>query len=339
MKPSIIILIALVLISAFALIILTNQQIFSLLKNGQGRPEEPTAEQQQSKPVLTDGKVVAACQLTPIQSAELSFHSSGLVEEFLVAEGSTVKAGDVLAQLDGIKQAQADLVTATQDENEAQAALTRLKEDVQLTAAQALKELRDATIDEKNARKLVKSLEDADKSEEEIQQAEAGLGLARVQLKLAQENYERKKNGPDPEDLAAAEARLEETQAWVDASKEALASRKLLAPFAGTVTQIYLSQGEFAGPGIAVLQFADLNGLQIQTTNLTELNILDIAPGDSATVTFDALREVSIPGLVRSIQQFGKNVQGDILYTVFIDGEFNRNGLLWGMTCSVVIGE
>ena len=116
-------------------------------------------------------------------------------------------------------------------------------------------------------------------------------------------------------------------------------SRELRAPFAGTVIEFYLSQGEFAGPGTPILLLANLNKFHVETTNLSELNILDVKTGEPATVTFDALREVPFSGSVRLVQPFGKNFQGDIIYKVIIDGDFAQQGLLWGMSCSVVIGD
>lgn len=339
MKQSVVVLIALVLVAALALVLLTNQQIVGLLKSERVEEGQTLQTEEPLQPVMAGGKVQAACQLMPGQSAEVSFNASGLIEEFLVVEGDQVEAGQVIARLDGIKQAEAELISASRAVEDARNELEKIQQDVVLSAARALKDYRDAILEEKNARNLVKKLQDADKPDDEIAQAEAGLALARAQLSVAEDAYERKKNGPDPLELAKAEAMVRETLSRQEAAEETLKSRELRAPFAGTVIEFYLSQGEFAGPGTPILLLANLDKFQVETTNLSELNILDVEPGESATVTFDALREMPFPGSVRLVQPLGKNFQGDIIYKVIVDGDFAQQGLLWGMSCSVVIGE
>jgi multidrug resistance efflux pump len=339
MKQSVVILIAFILVAALAFILLTNQQIVSLLKSERVVEGQTLQTEEPLQPILAGGKVQAACQLLPDQSVELSFNANGLIEEILVVEGDKVETGQVIARLDGIKQAEAELISANRAVEDARSELERLQQGIVLSAAQALKDFRDAILAEKNARNLVKRLQDADKPDDEIAQAEAALALARAQLTEAEEEYERRKNGPDPVELAKVEAMVSETLSRQEAAEETLKSRELRAPFPGTVIEFFLSQGEFAGPGTPILLLANLDKFNVETTNLSELNILDVKTGEPATVTFDALREVPIPGSVRLVQPLGKNFQGDIIYKVIIDGDFAQQGLLWGMSCSVVIGE
>ncbi len=48
-------------------------------------------------------------------------------------------------------------------------------------------------------------------------------------------------------------------------------------------------------------------------------------------------RRNTFPGKVSSIQPYGKNSLGDIVYRTQIQGDFNDPALLWGMTCSAAI--
>jgi multidrug resistance efflux pump len=339
MRQSVIILISLVLIAAFVLILLTNQQIFALLKNEDNLDASIVETPDSSQPVLAGGKVQSACQLLPEQSARVSFGSSGIIDEVLVKEGERVETGQVLARLDGYKQAEAEFISATRAANDAQEKLEKLKDNVFLSAAQALKDYRDAIMAEKNAQNLVKRLKDAEKTGDEIAQAEAALALARAQLRVAEETYERRKNGPDPQELSRAEEDIKEAIARKNAAEEALRGFELHAPFAGTVVELFLTKGEYAAPGSGIMMIADLDRFIVETTNLTELNILNVLPGEAATITFDAMRDKPFPGVVRSVQPIGKNVQGDILFKVTLDGDFAQDGLMWGMSCSLVIGE
>jgi len=288
-------------------------------------------------PVSSGDSVTAACRLLPLHQAQLGFSASGLLQEIQVKEGQTVEAGSVLAHLDGQNQAQAELASAERQLNEANAALEKLNSEVYLSVAQALKTLRDARIAEKEAKKQLERLEDDGKGADEIAQAEAALGLARARLQQAQLTYDSYINGPDPAALAAVGLQQKEAEARRQAAQETLDQRQLTAPFKGAVIELLLSEGEYAGPGVPLLVLADLSDFYVETTNLTELNIPYVQVGAPVEITFDALQELTFPGTVSSIQPYGKNSLGDIVYRTQIQGDFNHPALLWGMTCSAVI--
>ncbi len=244
-----------------------------------------------SRPVRSGDSVQAACRLLPLQQAKLSFNASGLLQEILVIEGQTVATGAVLACLDGQAQAQADLASAERQLNEATSALEKLNAEVYLSLAQSLKTLRDARIVEKEAKKQLERLEEDSKGADEIAQAEATLGLARARLQQAQLIYDNYKNGPDPAALASAELQQKEAEALRKAAQDALDQRTLKAPFQGTIVELLLAEGEFAGPAVPLLVIADLSDFYVETTNLTELNIPYVQVGAPVEVTFDALPE------------------------------------------------
>ena len=54
-------------------------------------------------------------------------------------------------------------------------------------------------------------------------------------------------------------------------------------------------------PGLPVLLLADLENLQVETTDLGEIDVAQIVVGDTAIVTFDALPELVLEGTVVSI--------------------------------------
>jgi multidrug resistance efflux pump len=290
-------------------------------------------------PVISGAAVQAACTLLPSNQARLSFSASGLLQELLVKEGQAVEAGAILARLDGQAQAQAELASAERQLNDAVAALDKLNSEVYLSVAQALKNLRDARIAEKEAKKQLDRLEEDGKGADEIAQAEAALGLARARLQQAQLAYDNNKNGPDPVALSSTELQKAEAETRRQAAQEVLDQRALKAPFEGVIIELLLSQGEFAGPAVPVLLLADLSSFFVETTNLTELNIPYIQVGAPVSITFDALPDRTFPGTVSSIQPYGKNSLGDVVYRAQIRGDFNDPTLLWGMTCSAAINR
>lgn len=172
----------------------------------------------------------------------------------------------------------------------------------------------------------------------EIAEADAAITVAEAALNDAERTWERLQNGPDPDDLALAEARLRNAEAQLASAKKALADLELRAPFAGTVVTNNLKTGELVsmgGPAAVIL--ADLSAFQIETTDLTELDVVNIDPGDPAVITFDAIPGLELNGKVSRINAFGVNRLGDITYKVTIDLEQQDPRLRWNMTASVSI--
>jgi multidrug resistance efflux pump len=347
MKKASLVVLSVVFVVALIVIIVASQRVTSvpaaLPKDGERLQEDqsvdPSRQEGLNSPVLAGGKVQAACKLVPFQSARLGFNTSGLVASISVKEGQQVAAGTVLASLDGQRQAEADLVAADRELVDAEQALQTLNDEVYLTVARALKRLRDARVAEKEARTQLNRVKDAKRSSEEIEQAEAALGLARAEAQQADEVYQQSKFGPLPDAKTAAELRLKDAQARQAAAREVLEARQLTAPFSGTVIQVNMQPGEFAAAGVPVFLLADLDQFYVETTDLNELNILNVQAGEKVEIKFDALPQNSFDGVVESIQPMGKSNLGEIIYTVRIQGNFGDQGLLWGMTCIASIGE
>ena len=86
------------------------------------------------------------------------------------------------------------------------------------------------------------------------------------------------------------------------------------------------------GPAARWSQLADLATLQVETDDLTELNVVRVQEGAPATVTFDALPGLTLTGKVVRIKPLGENKQGDMTYTVVIQPDQLDDRLRWNMT-------
>jgi len=162
----------------------------------------------------------------------------------------------------------------------------------------------------------------------QVQAALAALENARAQLA-------RLEQGTD--DRAVLEANVKAAQAGRDLAARQIENATLVAPFAGTVMKLDISPGEYAAPGMAVLLLADTSTWQVETTDLTELNVAEISEGSPVTVTLDAIPELELPGRVSTIAQYGESRQGDIVYTVNVILDRQDPRLRWNMTAKVVI--
>jgi HlyD family secretion protein len=139
--------------------------------------------------------------------------------------------------------------------------------------------------------------------------------------------------------LAEGQADVQRAEAALKLAQVGAAEAELRAPFAGTVSALDLNVGEYVAPGTPVLQLADLSNLRIETTDLTEMNIVRVREGSPATITFDAIPSLEVTGTVAYIRALGENKQGDITYTVVIELGQQDPRLRWNMTASVVIED
>ena len=172
--------------------------------------------------------------------------------------------------------------------------------------------------------------------ESDVEEADARVALAMATLEEAQRDLDALQDGkPDPDDVALAEARLKEAQATYDAAMAALEDIKLIAPFDGELVANNLKIGEFVSPGSPAAVIGDMSAWEIETTDLTELDVVKIKEGMEVTVELDALPGVELKGVVSSIKMLGENVQGDITYTVKIRLEDTDERLTWNMTAFV----
>jgi multidrug efflux pump subunit AcrA (membrane-fusion protein) len=176
---------------------------------------------------------------------------------------------------------------------------------------------------------------DGDTSTAEIERAKYALTMA--QRKAAEDALGRLRNGVDPEALAITEARVLNAERQLEAAQTALNNLELRAPFAGTVVSLSLKEGEFVTPGIVVVRIADLSGWKIETTNLSEMDVVKVKLGDTVVVTFDALPGVKLTGRVDRINGYGETQQGEITYKVTVLLDPNQTALYWNMTAIVKI--
>ncbi len=164
--------------------------------------------------------------------------------------------------------------------------------------------------------------------------AEAEAELRRAQAQLAQSLA-----GAREEEIAAAAADVATAKAQLLQAEAALAETELRAPFDGTVAFLDVRVGEQVTAGAVIVQLADLTRWQIETSDLTEIGIVDVAEGDRADLTFDAIDDLDMAGTVTRIRPIGENKQGDVVYTVIIEPDRQDERLRWNMTAVVRIGD
>ncbi len=161
----------------------------------------------------------------------------------------------------------------------------------------------------------------------EIDQAQANVAVAQANLADAQREWDRLKNGPDPQDIIAAEARVE-------AIKVTLNSVNLKAPFKGTVTDSNSLVGDQVNPGTVSFRIDDLSRLLVDV-QVPEVDINKVVVGQPAQFSFDAINGKDYNGKVIEVGQVGTPVQGVVNFTVTIEMSDADSAVRPGMTAAV----
>jgi HlyD family secretion protein len=169
-------------------------------------------------------------------------------------------------------------------------------------------------------------------------QYEYDLEVAEAQLAKAQQDYEISKQGPDPDKLRVAQARLDNAQTELSAAQAALDHLTLAAPFAGTVSQVNVQSGEWVLAGQAILVIADLGHLQIETTDLSERDVPQVSVGQPVSVLVKALNQ-QVSGRVSEIAPLADSLGGDVVYKTTIELDGQLPGIRAGMSVDVQFGS
>jgi multidrug efflux pump subunit AcrA (membrane-fusion protein) len=195
-------------------------------------------------------------------------------------------------------------------------------------------------IDQKNADLALAKAQLAD-AEETLQKltnpSAEDIALAEAVVADAQQTLDELKAGPDGGQMALLQARLESAQKQADAARASLANLELKAPFNGTVGEVYIQSGEWVIPGQPILVLADLDHMRIETTDLSERDIPKIEIGQPVTVFVKALNQ-DMTGHVSKISPLADTLGGDVVYKTTVEVDTRPDGLRAGMSVEVQFG-
>jgi multidrug resistance efflux pump len=171
-------------------------------------------------------------------------------------------------------------------------------------------------------------------SELDVDQAEADLQAAKAEVANAKAAFDRVKNGPDPETTALADARVSNAQSQLMASQSALDEMEIKAPFDGTIGKLNVHSGDWVTPGQLILALVDLKHVRIETTDLSERDVVRVKVGEEVTVHVKAL-DLDVKGAVTQIAPMADTLGGDVVYQTIISLDEVPQGLLPGMSVDV----
>lgn len=291
----------------------------------------------------------------PKQSSVLVWQAAGTVENVHVSVGDTVRAQDVLAELEktslpqSIILAEADLASAQKTLEDLTSSNTPQAEAVvNLRAAQEAYDkalnyydslFKPYEIDQIVYRRImtpmgirripdIKTIKVKKADEETIKESGEDLALAEARLQDAQRAYELVKDGNTAEIIAA--------QARVDAALATINLARLTAPFAATVTESLPLPGDQVAAGATAFRLDDLTRLFVDV-EVSEVDINSVQIGQPVTLTFDAILGREYHGEVVEVSQVGTDTQGVVNFKVTVELNDADANVKPGMTAAVNI--
>jgi multidrug efflux pump subunit AcrA (membrane-fusion protein) len=138
-------------------------------------------------------------------------------------------------------------------------------------------------------------------------------------------------------ETAQAQAMVRRAEWAVRQIEQQIADAEVRAPFAGTVGSVDVRVGEVVSPGQPLIALGDLGTLRVETTDLDEIDVVQISLDQDVVVTFDALPDHVFPGRVTRISPMAEPGSGGVHYTVVIELAEMDPALRWGMTAFVDI--
>jgi HlyD family secretion protein len=240
----------------------------------------------------------------PVQKINVSPNREGHVVAVYVEEGEQVTQGQLIARVSNqeaqaqVNQYQAALAKAEADlalkrsgssPNEIAAAVARVATE-EANVAQAQAKLQQAQTDRDRYQALLVqgavSLKQFDDFLTEEREAQATLRAAQSRLTEQRSNLANLQSGTRPEEIAQAEASVAEAKEQLRYYTIQLAETQIRAPFAGTITRLFIQPGDFvtpttatsSGDGATSASIAELsNGIEIEAkvpeTSISQIRV------------------------------------------------------------------
>jgi HlyD family secretion protein len=258
----------------------------------------PTPVPQTSAPVVEDNTVSASGEVVPKKWVSLSFSSGGQIVKIQVEPGQQVDQDKLLASVDDLPAISA-----------------RDAASAQLASASA--QLASASAQLASTKATLERLKDLEAADRDIASAEAAVSAAEAAVTAAKET------------ISAAEANL-------NLANQAFDNTKLFSPFSGIIVEVNGHDGEILSPGQPLIVMADFSTLQVETTDMSEVDVARVHVNDTADISFDALPNISVTGKVVQIA-LKKSAGSGVYYTVTIAIDTIPENLRWGMSAFAVI--
>ena len=157
----------------------------------------------------------------------------------------------------------------------------------------------------------------------------ADVAVAEAKLADELEQLQELLNGPDPDEVSAADAKVMAVQATLD-------SLRVVTPFDGQVLAVNYLPGDATEQSKAAVKLANMEQLRVEVS-VDETEVSGIRVGQPVSLTFDAVSGIEVAGEVTHVAPYGETVQGLVRFPVTVTLKEKGPEMLLGMTAYVQI--
>jgi len=225
-----------------------------------------------------------------VTETAVSFKIPGRVINRPADEGQLLKAGQLVASLDdsdlkdevGRREAELEAAKAALSELEAGSRSEEIGQARAAVEAAEAEAARQNTDEKRQADLLKKDII----SQREYDASRAAMETSAARLSEARERYLLVKNGPRPQTIAQAKARVEAAQQVLELAQSQLGYATLTAPAAGVVLSKAIEPGEIVAPGTPVITLGDMKSVWMRAY-IDETDLGKIKVNQRAWITTD----------------------------------------------------
>jgi HlyD family secretion protein len=163
----------------------------------------------------------------------------------------------------------------------------------------------------------------------DVQLSSANVDLAQATYLDAKRSWEDVKDGPNPVDIAAAQAKVAADQAILNQANPT-------TPIAGTITVINNKPGDLVSTGTTAFEIDDLSHLYVDIS-VSEVDVNKVQIGQQVQLSFDAIPNKTYPGTVTSIASVGTISNSVVNYSVTVELQQKDPLIKPGMTAAANI--
>ncbi len=163
------------------------------------------------------------------------------------------------------------------------------------------------------------------------------LAAAQAQIAQAQSALDRLQRGASKEQLEVAQAGIDQAQLAIEQAQRRLDNMRLIAPWAGVVTNVTLVEGAIAQPSAPAIQLTDSSQFHIRVL-VDEVDIAGIVADQPVTIELDALPDRKLSGHVdRVAPSASVDATGVTAYLVTIHFDPTDTPLRPGLSATTTI--
>jgi HlyD family secretion protein len=150
-----------------------------------------------------------------------------------------------------------------------------------------------------------------------------------------QQTLDQTKAGADPLDVQSSQLSVTKAQDALTLAEQNLAKYFITAPFAGTIASVPVNPFDQAGSGTTLATL--ITNQQYAGLSVNEVDAAKLQLGQKATLTFDAIPDLTLTGTVAELSPSGTVTQGVVSYNVKIAFDSQDPRVKSGMTVNATV--